>query len=429
MVQAFSGCRNKGSNKANLPRSDPVLPPLVYESVLMQMFREVEDLLQDNGESTKGALLYEEAVDQFLDSLLSWGPTGALQEYVRLYSSSQKQRGTRKCRECQTLEIALRRRHFQSSKGYLSFPSTTTTSEPERSMEGANKSLYSIANVLKRIAKHAPTFANLGELENGTQENEGRDRRVNSLLSLEAMSRFRVMQQSYHEALRCYLMIGFCHGDTSIDEIEGIAICTGKETDSIHSPTGKGLCAKYEFVVDLIEYHHLHRFLLDEKFFSDESPPLFALIQLVGLDRAGSFLMEHCVAPELPSLEVEFEASTISGAKDMVQKETLPLDLVARQLERSPSLLYWYLSMVFTEKPELYVRFPNNCIPPKTVTELHRKHLDLHVEFADGNKFSDHALLGVEKYEVNTFSTPLLSFLKVRFRKKLSECIFLSLCF
>mmetsp|Transcript_11414 Transcript_11414/g.27589 ORF Transcript_11414/g.27589 Transcript_11414/m.27589 type:complete len:1371 (+) Transcript_11414:3-4115(+) len=404
--------------RENLPVRDPVLPPLVYENVLIQMFQEVVEMLQDDGESVKGPLLYEEAVDHFLDSLLSWGPTSALQEYIRLYSSSQKQHGNRKRRECQTLEIALRRRHVQSSKGYLSLPSTileteadTTTFEPESAMEGANKSLYPIANVLKRIAKYAPKLAKFGELENGPQESEANDRRTNSLLAFEAMGRFRVMQQSYDEALRCYLMIGFCHGDTSIDDIEGIAVGTAKETNVINSPRGKGLFSKYEFVLDLIEYHHLHRFLLDEKFISDESPPLFALIQLVGLDRAGSFLMEHCVSPELSSLEVEFEGS-ISGAKDMVQKETLPMDLVARQLERSPSLLYWYLSMVFTEKPELYVRFPNNYIPPKTVTELHRKHLDLHVEFADSNRYSDRALFGVEKYEVNTFATPLLAFLK-----------------
>lgn len=405
-----------------MPSSDPVLPPLVYESVLLQMFREVEDLLQDDGESMKGPFLSEEAVDHFLDSLLSWGPTSAIQEYIRLYSPSQKQRGNRKRRECKTLEVALRRRHVQSSKGYLSFPSTsleaesdTTTREPERSTEGANKALYSISNVLKRIAKHAPTLAKFGEVENGPRESEESDSRVNSLLSFEAMGRFRVMQQSYDEALRCYLMIGFCHGHTSIEEIEGIAVGTAQGTH-VTSSKGKGIFSKYDFVLDLIEYHHLHRFLLDESFLSDESPPLFALIQLVGLDCVGSFLMEHCVSPELSSLEVEFEASSISGANDVVQKETLPMDLVARQLENSPSLLYWYLGMVFIEKPELYVRFPNNYIPPKTVTELHRKHLDLHVKFADVNMFSDRALLGVEKYEVNTFSTPLLSFLKVRFQ-------------
>lgn len=386
------------------------------------MFREVEDLLRDDGESLKGPFLSEEAVNHFLDSLLSWGPTSAIQEYIRLYSPSQKKRGNRKRRECKTLEAALRRRHVQSSKGYLSFPSTSleaesdaTTREPERSTEGSNKALYSISNVLKRIAKHAPTLAKFGEVENGAQESEGSDSRVNSLLSFEAMARFRVMQQSYDEALRCYLMIGFCHGDMSIEEIERIAVGTAQGTH-VTSSKGKGIFSKYDFVLDLIEYHHLHRFLLDESFLSDESPPLFALIQLVGLGCAGRFLMEHCVSPELSSLEVEFEASSISGVTDVVQKETLPMDLVARQLDSSPSLLYWYLGMVFIEKPELYVRFPNNYIPPKTVTELHRKHLDLHVKFADVNKFSDRALLGVEKYEVNTFSTPLLSFLKVRFQ-------------
>ena len=119
--------------------------------------------------------------------------------------------------------------------------------------------------------------------------------------------------------------------------------------------------------------------------------------------------MEHCVSPE-----VHLGTSSDSVRKDMIQKDTLPMDLVARQLERSPPLLFWYLNLVFSEKPELYVTFPNNYIPPKAVTELHRRHLDLHVKFAGGYKFSDRVLMGVQKYEVTNFSTPLLSFLKVR---------------
>ncbi|CAJ1948735.1 unnamed protein product [Cylindrotheca closterium] len=350
--------------RENLPVRDPVLPPLVYERVLIKMFREVEDLIHDDTESRKGLFLREEAVDHFLNSLLSWGPSSALQEYIGLYSPRN-----RKSRECQTLEIALRRRHFQSSKGFLSFPATTletesdtaTSEPPERSTEGAKESLYSIVNVMKIIAIHAPMLTKRGEFENGVQESEDSDRRMNSLLSFEAMGRSTKS-----------------NGAPLVQQKNPVPLTHRGRKDSL----------------------------------PNESPPLFALIQLVGLDRGSRFLMEHCVAPELPSLEVEFEVSSMSGTKDMVQKETLPLDLVARQLERSPPFLYWYLNMIFTEKPELYVRFPNNYIPPKTVTELHRKHLDLHVKFADGNKFSDQALLGVEKYEVNTFSTPLLSFLK-----------------
>lgn len=383
----------------------------------MKMFGEIEELLRDNRDSLKGPVLhYEEAVSQFLDSLLAWGPISGLQEYIRLYSSGHQKRGTGKHRECQPLEIALRRRFVQSCKSYLSFPSSTRSEKNEPATgsqpEGVGNALYSIANVSTRIADRV--------LCDKIPQEDTLDRRINSVVSLQAMARIRMMQQSYDEALRYYLMIGLYHGRMSFKDIELIAIGTAKETQKVNSLDGEGIFSQYEYILDLIEYHHLHRCLLDGEYLSDKFVPLFALIQLVGLAHVGGFLMKHCVAPELTSLEVDFASSTGVG-KYMVQKATLPMDLVARQLERSPPLLLWYLNLVFRQKPELYVRFPNNYIPPKAVTELHRKHLDLHIKFAGSNKFSDRALMGVEKYEVKNFSTPLLSFLKVRSQSKLSK--------
>lgn len=397
---------------------DPILPPPLYERLLIQMFEQAEDLLRAGSESLEKLMLYEEAVGHFLDSLLSWGPTNALEEYIRLYDSDREQCGTSHWRECQILETALRCRHEQSSQNYLKFPLTPTeftapNGAPGSPTEGVYKSLFSISNVLKRVVQHVPIVALPGELEDGL-DSEDIHKQVNSRLSFETMARFRMMQQNYEEALRCYLMIGLHHGDTPIQLIERLAIKTTKERHVDCPDVEKRLFSRHEFVLDLIEYYHLHRFLLDGQYLSGNYLPLFALIQLIGLNRVGRFLMDHCASPELLSLEVRFDGKE----RELLQKGTLPMDLVARQLERSPSLLYWYLNLIFIQKPELYIRFPNHYIPPKTVTELHRKHLDLHVKFAGGDKFSDRAFLGVEKYDVNTFSTPLLSFLKVRLEKK-----------
>ena len=76
-------------------------------------------------------------------------------------------------------------------------------------------------------------------------------------------------------------------------------------------------------------------------------------------------------------------------------------------------LLHWYLNLVFIKRPELYSKFPNNAIPPKAVTDLHRKHFQLYIDFAGDSKDSTLALSGTETYLVETKTTPFLSFLKV----------------
>ena len=220
------------------------------------------------------------------------------------------------------------------------------------------------------------------------------------------------MQLRYDLSLKAFLTIGLLHSPLSVQQIESDAISSGDAGKDIVEPILFG-STSYAFVLGLIENHHLHQLLLDENFVSgvgsdgSTQTPLFALIRTIGLPLMGKFLMEHCVSPE-------FSSSSSSADQEPVRKETLPLDEVARQLEPSPALLYWYLQLVFTKKPELYVKFPNNAIPPKAVTELHRKHFKLHVKFAGDARDSAKSLAGTEVYKVEAKTTPLLSFLKVR---------------
>jgi len=132
----------------------------------------------------------------------------------------------------------------------------------------------------------------------------------------------------------------------------------------------------------------------------------------VGLARVGEFLIEHCTSSEHG--EYEFSSSSWDEWHEEQRPETLPLDLVATQLETSsPALLHWYLHLVFQRKPELYVKFPNNAIPPDAITELHRKHFQLHLTYAGEARDSSRALFGTDTYKVESLMTPLLSFLKV----------------
>ena len=126
-----------------------------------------------------------------------------------------------------------------------------------------------------------------------------------------------------------------------------------------------------------------------------------------------TFLVEHCVPPQF------LDKETLLSHKDdhmsttgEERRGTLPLDLVASQLDGSPKILHWYLHLILTRKPEVYVRFPNTAYPPRAVTELHRLHFDLYVDFAGSERDSAITLSGVEAYKVCSVTTRLLVFLK-----------------
>jgi hypothetical protein len=142
-----------------------------------------------------------------------------------------------------------------------------------------------------------------------------------------------------------------------------------------------------------------------------------ALVQLIGLDEAGDFLVEHCVPPPVTdsSLPLSPQARSSSVVKTQDKQsgnESLPINVVADQLRPHPKLLHWYLHEIFTKKPEMYVKFPRTAVPPRSVTELHRLHLELYVQYTD-KRDSAEALSGTEAYNLDRMTTPLLSFLKV----------------
>jgi len=59
------------------------------------------------------------------------------------------------------------------------------------------------------------------------------------------------------------------------------------------------------------------------------------------------------------------------------------------------------------------VKFPNTAYPPRAITDLHKKHFNLYVEYAGPDRDSVLALSGTESYKMDTVTTPLLTFLKV----------------
>jgi vacuolar protein sorting-associated protein 41 len=382
-----------------------------------------------------------EAQIHFLNTLVAWGPTKVLKEYIKLLKSIRERRPDDASVESslKTVEIFLQRRYLQTAAGYLNFPihfPTATTdletdsraSVPrfEANSDDSQDSLFNHSVLLKLLAPRAPLASIAGDLWN-KNENQLDPSLVSAdnRMCLDAIARLQMMDDRYDLAMRCFLAIGAFHSPQSLEELEAAAI---EEVNNSSTAERKRKQApmliessSYEFVLGLIEFHHLHQVLLNKEYLVNTDSklfvPLFALLRLVGLDLMGDFLIDHCVSPEIVSpAEAKARSSGIADddLDDNVRRETLPIDQVADQLEQSPALLHWYLHKVFTRKPEIYVKFPYTANPPKVVTGLHRRHFNLYVQFAGANRDTAKSLYGTEAYKVETVTTPLLSFLKVR---------------
>jgi len=407
--------------RSYLPVRDPVLPSKLYFQVLEGMYREYEQLSNSEDETVANLSLRQKAAHHFLESIIAWGPTKGLNEFIKLYQYSREKGVKTATEHLIRLQRALNRRHTQTAADFLKFPIRSEQMEESRSVPTASRynaddgqdSLYSLDSALTLISPKAQGLSLQQSLNGAKTINLVTD--LNDQVNLDAGARILIMQGRYEQALRAYLSIGALHSSLSMEELNAWAI------DVVQNGSGSKLDRKvrisgisYEFVLGLVEHYHLHRVFLEP--IKGKAPnkfqPLLALLRLVGLKRTGDFLIEHCAAPELQVTNDRgmFGDDTV----DAQRPETMPLDQVAQQLESTPALMHWYLNLVFLKRPEYYVKFPNHSMPPDVVTELHRKHFELHIQYAGDTADSSRVLSRLEIYRVESSSTPLLRFLKVR---------------
>eukprot|EP00590_Aulacoseira_subarctica_P000500 CAMPEP_0172435362 /NCGR_PEP_ID=MMETSP1064-20121228/71133_1 /TAXON_ID=202472 /ORGANISM="Aulacoseira subarctica , Strain CCAP 1002/5" /LENGTH=416 /DNA_ID=CAMNT_0013183667 /DNA_START=832 /DNA_END=2083 /DNA_ORIENTATION=+ len=205
----------------------------------------------------------------------------------------------------------------------------------------------------------------------------------------EALAELCFMRGEFAEALQLYLVIG-----SNRPKLDSHALLlatrnvrskiTSQYEDVANHPQ------RFNFLLAMIEQRNLYYCLLDSNFLavvgvksisskktktshvvSDEPSssclsPLVALIHLVGLKAASSFLVENCSVNEV-----------IHNAA----YANLPLYEVASQLSERPKLLFWYLQQVLLHRPEFYVGMSHMTVPPKEILDLHRIHLELHVKY------------------------------------------------
>ena len=430
----------------NFVSTDPKLPLDLYYDVLVTMLKEVEELEHkatkseedpidyDNNDKTDYRGLFDEARQRYMHSLLQWGSTHALRESITFHKTMlqqfQNEGADATNPHLEDIEKSLYRRLTQSAVGYLELDS----SESKTDKDGQQQLQLPEATLM--IDSVSDSLFPLDDLLVVVQDGINQDSSTRT--GLETLAVLHLVATNYRRSLRCFLSIANEHTRDLLDEDIGkealrIALdetghsneadlfgndhdkdnstATMTTTATAASPSQNSLLVddRYGFVLGMIEHRHLHQCLLEEDLFAEfgrTDPPLLSLIRLVGLEPVGDFLIEHCVQPVKQSVAPSSEG--IDGTNN-----AMPLDAVAKQFEDNKSILFWYLELVFERKPEVYVTFPDTAVPPRVVTDLHRVHLDLHIEYTK-ERNSAKALSGTEAYNLGNKTTPLLSFLKVR---------------
>lgn len=388
--------------------------------------------------SEVSAYLIEQAVGRFLCALCAWGPTHALREKVQFHQyflDKQKQKLGVDISDSalESIESALQRRLTQSAATYLQFPfalpaqsknqtngSSAAISVPNI-IDSSTDGLFQTKHIFSKVSSRVPILS-----DNRTDPSKinslASPHLLNTKVALDALAELNIMLTRYDAALRCYLVIGSLFSPEPLPVLEKKAIQIVNHPESSFRDDNDKLDHRYGFVLAMIEHHHLHGLLLDSELLGKTkgegklSRPLISLVGLLGLDVVGDFLIEHCIPPP-DRIKYDGSTSSVNSADSDASRatrdgdETLPINYVAEQLRSSPPLLHWYLHLIFNRRPEMYIQFPTTAVPPRAITELHRAHLDLYVDFAE-DKDSALSLVGTEVYNQEQKTTPLLLFLK-----------------
>jgi hypothetical protein len=398
---------------------------------------------KDDNETKASADVIEQAVNRFLGALSAWGPTHALREKIRFqqFFADQQQKKLRTNSSVsnaavERVEGALQRRLTQSAACYLELPSALPTQFKNQTstisvtngastvVDSSSDSLFLLKDFLSIVSSRVSIirYDQSGEKELTSEISPSL---LNTKVALDSLAELNVMMTKYDIALSCYLAIGSLFSPEPLSVLEKQAVDVVNHGESIDRKD-KTKVNSYGFVLAMVEHHHLHGSLLDSELLDmrkDEknlSPPLISLVRLLGLEIVGDFLVDHCVPPPgrskhgstgSGSLSVNSGESSEVSRATREGEETLPINYVAEQLQSSPSLLHWYLHLIFTRKPEMYVQFATTAVLPRSVTELHRAHLQLYVDFTE-DRDSALSLIGTEVYNQERKTTPLLLFLK-----------------
>lgn len=349
----------------------------------------------------------EKMSDLFLETLRAWGPTSSLRRRIQMHRYFIQSHGLGPKRNSTSTDTAmasfiqqaerdLRRRITQTAFGVLADVKSSEGESAHPSLRqhisSSDDSLYNVESMIlkfsSKLCSNEEERDGIGYLSSNVQIGSPDEE---SAIILESLAELELMRERYDRALGYFLAIGSSFmGDLSVIEtaaVESVNTFHRSQGSLLSKSSEENDVSKFGHVLSLLELHQLHHFLLQQNYFyvdntcdTETCSPIVSLIKLVGLERAGLFLMESCSPPDDVS-------STLND--ETVHYASLPLDLVADQLKSRPKLLYWYLFLLFVQKPEMYVKFATTAVPPVVVTDLHRTQFFLFVDHADAKAPSE----------------------------------------
>ena len=416
--------------REKIPVRDPILPAFVFEMSLERMTEEILSNSSERGYDVSKAKdhqneenLGDKMADLFLETLRSWGPTSAIRRWIQLhrYCAQNRQWGLQWHSPLgssalipfiRQAEKDLHRRISQTAFGVLVDGQRSSSSAQNSSMrqyvDSSEDSLFNVEKLISRLAARLQP-----DVTDGFADREssnifiGGNMESNHAVIIESMAELEMMRERFDRALGYYLTIGSLFMANLLPSIEASALLTVNSFCQ-HTEQTRFDSIKYSHVLALVELHQLSHILLKRNFFYDNEvddstiqSPIVALIMIVGLSRAGRFLMDNCSPPQgtvTPATAVEKGGSSSS----------LPFDMVAKQLKSRPKLLYWYLFQVFLHKPDMYMKFPTTTVPPPAITDLHRMQFQLFVDYANQDDTIHRESTGLMSKD-----TPFMAFLRV----------------
>jgi hypothetical protein len=398
--------------RPHVPVRDPKLSPQIYNSFLQKMFSEISEMLSKETTVSNPDItfIHSNAVDLFLAAIRAWGTSSSLRDRIKLHqrfledNTVRSKKSEEQIRLLCEAEVALANRMRQSATVYLQFDSLTAQ-ETIGDSEYASSSLlhptgptYDCLFDLRTIQ----TFF-ITELDKINSSKDGMRFHRTKLAILETLSDLYFIEGDTRNALLSYLVVGSEYAIEILDEMSNTALQQVLKHDFRVFPDSKFHC-RFSHVLTFIQSEELHKLLIDPDVIGrQEVPPIMSLICLVGLQNAGSFIVNHCILPESKG----YSTKVGNGAV------WFPIDMVANQLNNYPKLLLWLLHNILINRPEIYVNFPNTAVPPTAVTKLHKAHFDLLVTFDDQSYFPDRRLADIPSFEELKKESSMLMFLKV----------------
>ncbi len=382
--------------------TDPKLPKGTYEFALLSMLKELEAFfLSNQGEKESNPLVMQHGLDVYLKTIRAWGPISSIRDRLKLHRvtiNDAEDEAIEQARLFEEAQKAFTSRMNQSAEKYLNFDFTPSLHQEDDNINSAN-------------LPSGITYDSLFDLESMLEIFEDKMKGTpGSALSstiFQTVAELYFMKGMYKECLYNYLSLADdIENPISVVEEEAMLLLSNPYSDFEAKPSNE----RFLHILTLIETHDLHRSLLKKRPSvrndgSKSLPPLVALFSLVGLEAATNFIIYHCTLPR----------STKPSTPNLINenRSDLPINQVAAQLNAYPKILFWFLQRIFSEKPEVYVQFPNTAVPPSAVTDLHRTHFFLHIDYADRTYDETKKLTVIPTFEELNQESPMMKFLKV----------------